>query len=134
MIYERKQGQPGCGPTIGKVQAILKERKQQGAATDELMPLIGVTLGHLSTALSFALAAGLLEWYPEPLGRCWNRRRWYAAGFKPAQRPTPPARSKLVAPRRDYMDARYHVELPDGYVSPLNPADCRPWAEAAVGA
>lgn len=29
-----------------------------------------------------------------------------------------------------FVDKRFHVELPAGYVSHLNPAECRPWAAA----
>jgi hypothetical protein len=118
----------------------LKSRGTAGSASTEMAVALGKSAKAVHSAVHKAEKRGLVEWWPEPMGRCANRRRWYAAGMRPKVAPPPvpmrPVR-KPDAPAngvRAFVDPRFHVELPAGYRSALSPSECRPWAAAAAEA
>jgi hypothetical protein len=126
--------------TLQAVLEYLKTKGTAGAPSTELAANTGREAKSIHNATHKGEKRGLIEWWPEPMGRCANRRRWYAAGMRPAVKPPPvpmrPVR-KPDAPAngvRAFVDPRFHVELPAGYRSALSSNECRPWAAAAVGA
>jgi hypothetical protein len=102
-----------------------------GATTQELTPLVGSSGSQVWKALKNLHDRGAIEFWPEPCGRCVNRRRWYAAGHRPQTPPPPkPAVRKATTAAepngvRRFVDPRFHVESAPPVI---NPAECRPWA------
>lgn len=120
-------------PALRDCLAYLSQMGEIGAVTTELSNRLGYEPKRISEALCTGERRGLVEWFPEPLGRCNNRRRWYAAGMRPAVK-LPVVVQTKPAPEpngvRAFVDPRFHVELPAGYRSALSSSECRPWARA----
>lgn len=134
---------PGCGRTIKRIDALLRETGG-GLDSADLKRRLGLSADHISNALTIGVGGGLFEFHTVPHGRAWNRRVYYAAGMKPEKAPPPPPPApRVAAPRkaddapngtRRWVDPRFHVDLPADYTSSLSSAECRPWAMAAAQA
>lgn len=65
-----------------RVSKLLESMGQEGANTQELAAALGWETQKAERVLTAAAKAEIVEWRPDPQGRAWNRRRWYAQGLK----------------------------------------------------
>lgn len=124
-------------PSLVRCVEVLKTRGQTGASAQELCGLLDRCPSRVTKAVSMGEQFGVIESWPEPMGRSTNRRRYYAAGMRPEKAPEPI--KTIRKPTKGASDGavkvlayRWHTELPTGYISALNPQECRPWAQAAT--
>lgn len=148
--------------------AVTDELRKAGAA-GLLVPEIGARLGrdhrddNIATALHRLRVAGMANCWPDPIGRCMNRRRWWLTEHRPEKCPKPSGtivglrsiheqhigngwRTKpaKVVERADGLketkaapithDPRYGVDPHKAVPRVVDPGECRSWARAAAEA
>jgi hypothetical protein len=120
-------------PSVKRIIEAIKSYGSQGCTSTQISTTLGVNYGTVAHSLKPAIEAGLIDFWPQPMGRSMNRRVYYGAGMKPAE-PLQPIKTvrkptKGATPQAAKTLAyRWHTELPPGYVSQINAAECRPWA------
>ena len=67
----------------------LRTAGKAGMLSVELAPVCQSRDTKVSTWLKDMAAAGVIGWWPDPVGKTTNRRRWWLAEFKPAKKPAP---------------------------------------------
>lgn len=141
----------GFKTTMGKVTAVMQERKAIGATTAEIAADLGRHINHVGGALAAMTREGTIAFHVVGEGLCNNKRRWYAPEWKPAS--PPHARPAVSFPRQvksadrgavdmtgvkvticpSGRDHRFTAQLPPGYVSSLDTRECSAWAKAVAG-
>lgn len=120
-------------PSVKLIIEAVKSYGSEGCTTSQLTATLGVNGGSVAHALQPAIEAGLIDFWPQPMGRSMNRRVYYGKGMKPAE-PLKPIKTMRKPTTGKHPQAaktlayRWHVDLPPGYVSQINAAECRPWA------
>jgi hypothetical protein len=69
--------------------AAVAEAGKAGMLTADIARQVDRSSNTVATNLAHAEARGLLSWWPDPLGRCQNRRRWWLAELRPERCPKP---------------------------------------------
>lgn len=72
-----------------EILAAMESIGTQGALTTEICALIGRAAEGVATNLTVLTAEGIVGWWPDPIGRCVNRRRWWLIQHRPSRKPQP---------------------------------------------
>lgn len=144
-----------CSP---RILAFLRDAGTAGAFSADIARVLGMSAENAATHLARAVTAGTVAIWKSPIGKCTNRKHYWLTEFRPASPPPRPPRSadltdvsvqttglawrglskttdahgRKVTKAPPLPDHRYAVELPAGYVSTLDPGECRPWAKAVA--
>ena len=84
-----RTGRPRNGPKRDALLAALRACGNVGGISTDLAPASGARDTTVSQWLKAWEDAGIVGSWPDPVGRCMNRRRWWLAEFKPAKKPAP---------------------------------------------
>ena len=86
--YEPRPPSKG-GRTDPRPHIIEELRKcgEAGALGPDIATAIGRDKDNVATRLSELHELGVVGWWPDPIGRCVNRRRYWLAEFRPVKRP-----------------------------------------------
>ena len=120
------------------VAQIIRDAGAAGMTTAQIAGKLGMTRKAAYSLIQRAMTAKLVRSRPAPSAHCKTTLAWVSTGSPPAVKPRPiPSLSQRSFPvplAGAYqvgvpIEHRFTVrELPEGYVSQLNPAECRPWA------
>jgi hypothetical protein len=140
-----------------RLLAALKAAAHDGATTPDITRRLGLSDASVSTCkqrLTRLAEEGRIGWWLDPIGRCGNRRRWWALEFLPTSQPAPS--NKRSAGLRDVSEQSHGLGwrtekrddgitwcesskrdyraqvLPGEAPSVISSAECRPWAMAAA--
>lgn len=116
-------------------RAYILELLREAGAAGITTPEIGLRLKRSADNMAYNLSAmekqGLAGWWPDPIGRCMTRRRWWLATMRPERQPPPTGKPSVVPPKSAAPThfGRFHVDIAP---SVINAQECRPWAAAAA--
>lgn len=85
--YEAKQSKNGRPDPRPQIIEALRECGESGALGPDIAKMVGRDKDNVATRLAELHALGVVGWWPDPIGRCVNRRRYWLAEFRPAKRP-----------------------------------------------
>lgn len=82
--------------TTARVVETLRAAGQAGLLAQEIAGAVGISTRSLWVVLWYAVDDGLVAWWPDPLPKCANRRRYWLTEMRPEQCP-PPTGPRLSA-------------------------------------
>ena len=84
-----RTGRPRSNSKRTALLDALRSCGTSGGISTDLGPACGARDTTVSQWLKVMADEGIVGWWPDPVGKCINRRRWWLAEFKPAKKPAP---------------------------------------------
>lgn len=108
--------QPKSGPCVEAIRTraaeALRAAAHQGLLTQGIARIMGITQRSLWVAMWYAVRDGEFGWWPDPHGRCANRRRYWLAEFRPAKCPPPSGEQAFEGGHKSVRKPPHKLGLP----------------------